>query len=347
MDWEDFIDKLLYTTDNPTERKLRKGGSIFRQSAEAERAQLKNLGPLLGTITLMINKLGDPLEAIGGPEEAMISPRAWKKFSPEIKSMLTDLADKAPGLWEKVLKAPQQLIAQLAKPGDLPQGVIGQLTRINPEVSEMAILPAWRQIDNVAHELTHFINNPRLAKTSPEDAETIGNLLHEVLTSYAQPQGSLYGRKGQLTNLVAGPYESSHGLPASIWNRLSPEAKAEMTAATARKVRAGRESNVIYPVRVGYQKDPMGWGQFLSKSVMDEGLAHLAEAATREGAPEQITKLAEQLGVGPKGVLEQGENFGLLGMALGQALSPRGAKTAEKAKTALDIYSGAGGDTGE
>jgi hypothetical protein len=136
---------------------------------------------------------------------------------------------------------------------------------------------------------------------SPEDAGTIGLLLHDVLSKAQQPAGSLRQRIGQYAGLMERAPTDVAETFGPAFKSASPEAKAVLTTEAMPKFKeavSGAEIPSPYAQpksmsQFGY--DP--FGETIQKLMGDEGLAYLSEASTK-AAPQSLLDLAQQLGVG-------------------------------------------------
>src|ERR1700741_3289013 len=119
---------------------------------------------------------------------AAINPAVWKHAPAEVKAMLTNLANRAPDMFEKYLKHPRQLYAHVQKAEDGSLGTLGTYkypdkslaNRYPAGYNTMVIDPDEVASNTPLHELQHALSFDRVANTSPPDAATIGLLLREM-----------------------------------------------------------------------------------------------------------------------------------------------------------------------
>lgn len=313
---DDIIRK--YAADQALER----AGSVMAPSRVAQRAQESAQGPLMSTVLDMLKMGGLDPSTVGGPgggtasHLAGIMPKAWlpeakgglEVIQPEAKAALNMIADKFPEFFKRVLQSPESLLADVRTRPQLP-GALGQLDRLNPLLNKLSIREDVtagdpnRLMEVVMHELQHHLNVGRVTGTAPRDASTIGTLLHDILPK--TEQGSLNKRLGELGQDVGlGPAGYSKVEPAELakslgydWTALSPERKAQFTEMGLREGNPMRAASYKIP---GTYIKGQPWGDFLQQTVMDEGLAHLAEKTAYPPTPETqpLHDLAAKLGVG-------------------------------------------------
>jgi hypothetical protein len=199
----------------------------------------------------------------------MISPTNWKMTDPETKALINTVSDKFPDFFSKVLKAPRDLVSMitdLTKPqGGVAQAgrTLGDFTNVGDKMARMRIAPfasseAESRIPIVAHEMQHYLNDPKLNVAGPA-AQSLAEKIWKVLPE--KGRGSLNMRLGQIGQLESGqiPEELKN-----IHDLIGPEATKGL----------------------------------MQKAAFDEGLAHLTEHTARPGAPQELQDMAKQFGVG-------------------------------------------------
>ena len=298
---DDIIRK--YAADQALER----AGSVMAPSRVAQRAQESAQGPLMSTVLDMLKMGGLDPTTVGGPAHSLAAIAPLSKTQPEAKAALNMIADKFPEFFKRVIESPQELVSNILPKQYMP-GALGQVERINPLVNRMSIRQDMtadpnKLLEVIMHEMQHHLNVGRVTGTAPEDASTIGSLLHDILPK--TQQGSLNKRLGELGQDVGiGPAGFAQMPPEEIaktfgkdWASLSPELKARYTVHGLEPPTRPRAADFQIPGT--YIKD-QPWGDFLQQTVMDEGLAHLAEKTAYPPTPETqpLHDLAAKLGVG-------------------------------------------------
>lgn len=214
--------------------------------------------------------------------------------------MLTNIADQFPDFFNKVLKSPTQLFASVPK--NLPSGALGQLGTQKlakdlaektgqPHMADNPISAIMSVINSEApktstgvHELQHMLNFPRVQKTDPADAATIGTLLSEILP--ARGQSSLNMRMAQRSNVAP---EALAGRPEDLlktWDRVKT-----LTSTPA-------EASIPLNGGRGYYNTGESNLDWVNRAMMDEGLAHLSERTLTPGGDPGLMNLANKLKVG-------------------------------------------------
>ena len=108
--------------------------------------------------------------------------------TPEQGLILTLMNRYFPNMMERAIADPRRLNVFPHVPRT---DLWGYQRRVNPVYEELGINPQLLTpehqgtVPTIGHELQHFATNPRVAKTSPEDASTIANLL---MGQIPQPQ---------------------------------------------------------------------------------------------------------------------------------------------------------------
>lgn len=222
----------------------------------------------------------NPMSAVGG----MIKPSTWAKYTPEAKATMTEVANRSPQKFQEVLEHPNDLMVKMDP--YLPDNVLGRY-RPGAVVSATVDKPAsislsptshMRESRIPEHELTHYLNDQpgsRFYKTDAEDAWTIGRLLQSQLPF--ESRGSLDKVIRQSTNPPNADKPTT--IFGSGWDKIEEFFGLNPDARPLRK-----DMGPITYSTSGY-------------TAMDEGLAHLADAAARKGASPEIKKLAREMGV--------------------------------------------------
>lgn len=212
----------------------------------------------------------------------------WKLMTPESKTMLTQVANKYPVLFEKVLDDPKKMIADVK---ELNPGYLGQMRpSVYPGLDKVLEVDKTQiQSGTPVHELVHFVQNQRVKDTKPIDAETIGLLIHEVLRQHRLPAGSLTNQLGAMGGATPG-----------FAGFLAPFAKRPQFNINSLKSQRDRHGPQVLIDDRAYNSGPQIEANVRRRLIMDEGLAYLAEAATKPNAPTIIKLLAARLNILPE-----------------------------------------------
>jgi hypothetical protein len=246
-----------------------------------------------------------PMSAVGG----MIKPQNWAKFAPEAKASLTDVANRFPEKFKQVLRHPDELEYTVGHT-DLPPNIGGQFhQRGSPGAENTAKIKIAEGYESgpyrvPEHELNHYLERQRvLNTTNADDAMTIGRLLQSRLPA---------DQRGSLDKAILKATDEPSPLFENITSFKDLVARGKELGLAKRdpfNISADDQMLRNWDARP-IKKDVDGITNIVNSYVaMDEGLAHLAQAAARADATPEIKKLASELGVNfadtPKDVMDE------------------------------------------
>ena len=273
----------------------------------------KFAGPL-GRMAQVAGELPIGRLAKGGKAavQNIVDTKTWKLMQPEARAVLNNIADTYPALFKKVMDSPTKLMASITE--NMP-GLLGSMgiTKISKEVAKKAGQPnltdtpthgimnlipkAARDKVTPVHEIEHFLKFPKIQATDPADAGTIGLLLSDLLPR--KEQGSLARRISEYYSTVVpqSPPRTAGGPNVSQnWKAMSPAQRAVSSAYTA-PAELPRAQELVN-AGAGYYKTGEPMVDFLGRTMMDEGLAHLSEQTVKSSKNQPLMDLAMKLGVG-------------------------------------------------
>jgi hypothetical protein len=182
--------------ESPADADLNQAGSVMGSQKTQQRESEARQGPLLSTISKGV-EFANPINwmgGMGGASSAAIAPTGNKM----LQSLMQALYTKAPKLMDQVQDTGRMVYPYLT-PGNPAKSAVGTYQSLNPLAGQVQVSGMQSQdemLKTLAHELRHFLTDPKLATKNPEHGLETAQQLGNMMPGIQKARTSMYTGMG-------------------------------------------------------------------------------------------------------------------------------------------------------